>query len=126
MGQGYLFVFLLGTRVGRGASKVEGTIFDGVLQDVVERLGDRCVWEVGLAEFAAPWVVVGSGFVRCLNAKEAKRKRRGFHSGEVGGEGEVLWQLGDRGRAWGRWWVAVRVRLPVEGGVGLVVGDWWE
>ena len=47
------------------------------------------MWEVGLNEFAAPWVGVGGRFMRCLDAEEAERECWSSHPGEVGGEGEI-------------------------------------
>ena len=59
---------------------------DGFRVDFIEGLRDRSVWEVGLNEFAASWVGVGGGFVRCLDAEVAERECRGFHPREVRGE----------------------------------------
>ena len=73
--------------MARWASKIEGKILNGVSHDVTEGFLDRSVREVSLDEFAALWVAIGSRFVRCLNAKEAKGECRGFHPGKVGGEG---------------------------------------
>ena len=69
--------------------KVEGEIFDGIRDDVAKRLRDRSVWKIGLDEFATSRVGIGGRFVCCLDTKESKRECRGFHAGEVGGEGEI-------------------------------------
>ena len=71
------------------AGKVEGEVFNGIRDDVTERLRDRCVWKVGLNELSAPWVGVGGRFMRCLDAEEAERECWSLHPGEVGGESEI-------------------------------------
>ena len=103
MGQAGLFCFPLGTGIDKGGSKVEGKICYGISHDVLEGLRDRYVREVGLDELAALWAAVGSGFVCCLDAKEAKCKSRGFHPGEVGSECKFDWHIGIGVRGWREW-----------------------
>ena len=98
-----LFVSRWGPRLTWGASKVEGQIFNGVSLEFIEGLRDRCVWEVGLDELAALWAAVGSGFVCCLDAKDAKCKSWGFHPGEVGSKSKSGWHVGIGVRGWKVW-----------------------
>ena len=114
-----------GPRLAWWASKVEGKIFNGVSRDVTEGLRDRCVREIGLNEFAALWVAIGGRFVRCLNAKKPKGERRGFHPGEVRGEGKVVYFRGVGLRGWLVLWVVIRKGILAGRCVVFHAGERW-
>ena len=84
-----------------------------------------CVREIGLNEFAALWVAIGGRFVRCLNAKKPKGERRGFHPGEVRGEGKVVCFRGVWLREWLVLWVVIRKGILAGRCVVFHEGERW-